>query len=216
MPSCARRAHRIKSRASADESRGECGCKMGLSGRTLITAVYGDPIEHSLSPAMHNAAYEGLGIDRAYVAFHVKPESLRDAVRAIAAMGLLGVNLTLPHKERAFRMVDGLSAEAKTLGAVNSIINRRGKLLGDNTDARGLEADLRELGIAVRGRPVVIIGAGGAASAAVLACIRLGANRILIANRTRPRATRLAKRFAKAELQPLRREGSLHMQLLLG
>jgi shikimate dehydrogenase len=169
---------------------------LGLGSKTLITAVFGDPIEHSLSPAMHNAAYENLGLDRAYLAFHVRPESLRAAIRAIPAIGLLGINLTLPHKERALRMLDSVSGEARSLGAVNCVVNRRDGLYGDNTDARGLETDLRELEVAVARRPVMIIGAGGGAAAAVLAVIRMGAQSVLIANRTRSRAMRLARRFA--------------------
>ncbi len=169
---------------------------MNLSGRTLITAVLGDPVEHSLSPAMHNAAYQALAIDRVYLAFRVKPGNLRAAIGAISALGVLGVNLTLPHKERVLRMLDGLSGEARSLGAANCVVNRREGLFGDNTDARGLESDLRALGVAVARRPVLIAGAGGGAAAAVMAAVRMGASRIVIANRTRARAMRLAKRFA--------------------
>jgi shikimate dehydrogenase len=168
-----------------------------LSGRTLFTAVYGDPVEHSLSPAMHNAAYAALGLDRAYAAFHVTPDQLRDALRAIKALGILGVNLTLPHKERAARMLAKLTGEARLLRSVNCVINRQGSLHGDNTDARGLEADLRHLSVVIEGKTAVIAGAGGASASAVLACIRLGAARIVIANRTAQRATALARRFSK-------------------
>ena len=169
---------------------------MPLTGTTLITAVFGDPVAHSLSPAMHNAAYQALAMDRAYLAFHVKPDNLRAAIRAIPAMGLLGVNLTLPHKERVLRILDGLSGEARSLGAVNCVVNRRDGLYGDNTDARGLESDLREIGVTVARRMVVIVGAGGGAAAAVLAAVRMGASQVLICNRTRSRAMRLARRFA--------------------
>src|ERR1700722_15908764 len=134
----------------------------GLSGSTLLTAIFGDPVAHSLSPAMHNAAYAALAMNRAYIALHVTPERLRDAIRAIPALGLLGVNLTVPHKERALRMMAHLSAEARVLRAVNCIINRSGGLHGDNTDARGLEADLRDRQIVIEGGLAVIIGAGGA------------------------------------------------------
>jgi shikimate dehydrogenase len=168
-----------------------------LGGRTLLTAIFGDPVAHSQSPAMHNAAYAALAMDRAYIACHVTPDRLRDALRAITALGLLGVNLTVPHKERAVRMMVQLTAEARLLRAVNCVINRNGELHGDNTDARGLEADLREQDVAVAGKLAVIIGAGGAASAAILAMIRLGAARIIICNRTVARANRLARSFAR-------------------
>lgn len=171
------------------------GGGISISGRTGVTAVFGDPIEHSMSPAMHNAAYAALAMDRVYLAFRVKPENLRSALHSMSAIGILGVNLTVPHKEAAARMVENLSAEAKLLRAVNCIVNHRGKLRGDNTDARGLERDLRTLGVDIRGRLAIVIGAGGAAAAATLACTRMGARRLIISNRTRSRATNLAKRF---------------------
>jgi len=168
-----------------------------LSGRSRFTAIFGDPVEHSLSPAMHNAAYAALAMERAYLAFHVTPEHLRDAIRAIPALGLLGVNLTVPHKQRAARMMTRLSTEARLLGAINCVVNRDGVLTGDNTDARGLEADLRLASLVLEGKLAVIVGAGGAAAAAVLAALRLGAGRIAICNRTVARAQTLARRFAR-------------------
>jgi len=173
-----------------------------ISGRTRFTAIFGDPVEHSLSPAMHNAAYAALGIERAYLAFHVAPEHLHDAIRAVPALELAGVNLTVPHKENAVAMVTHLSEEALILGAINCVVNRNGELHGHNTDARGLELDLRESGVRLVGRSVMIVGAGGAAASAVLACIRMGAGNILLCNRTVERATRLAYRFAQLHLAP--------------
>lgn len=149
-----------------------------------------------MSPAMHNAAYAALGLDRRYVAFHVKREHLAAAMRAIPALGILGVNLTVPHKERAARMIGELSPEARILGAVNCIVNRRGKLVGDNTDARGLERDLRSRKVDLAGRLVIVIGAGGAAASAVLCALRMRAARIAIANRTVSRAASIKHRFA--------------------
>lgn len=168
-----------------------------IDGRTLVAAVFGDPVEHSLSPAMHNAAYRALGMNRVYVAFHVRPGDLEKALRAIPALELIGVNLTVPHKERAAAIVARSSREAQMLGAVNCIVNRNGRLYGGNTDARGLESDLRRLGVRVRGGVAVVIGAGGGGAAAVLACARLGAKQIVIANRTIARARSLARRFAR-------------------
>ena len=169
---------------------------MTLSGRTLITAIFGDPVEHTLSPAMHNAGYAALGMDRAYLAFQVRPNGLEAALRAIPALGIAGVNLTVPHKEAAARMLGQLSAEAKILGAVNCVVNRRGALFGDNTDARGLERDLRELKVGLGGDLAIVIGAGGGGAAAVLACARLGAARIVLANRTMKRALALGSRLS--------------------
>jgi shikimate dehydrogenase len=171
------------------------GTPISIGGRTGITAVFGDPVAHSMSPAMHNAAYAALWMDRVYLAFHVTPANFPAAIRALLPLGIHGVNLTVPHKEAAARMLKHLSAEAKLLRAVNCIINDRGKLRGDNTDARGLENDLRALGVDLRSQLVVAIGAGGAAASAILACSRMGAARIVIANRTRSRAVNLARRF---------------------
>jgi shikimate dehydrogenase len=168
-----------------------------ISGRTGITAVFGDPVAHSMSPAMHNAAYQALGIDRVYLACRVTPENLAAAIRSIEALGILGVNLTVPHKEAAARMLKNLSTEAKLLGAVNCVVNNRGKLRGDNTDARGLERDLRELKVNLREKSAIVIGAGGAATAAIFACARIGAEEIVVANRTQARANILVARMSE-------------------
>lgn len=165
-------------------------------GETIVTAIFGDPVEHSQSPAMHNAAYAALGMKRRYAAFRVGAENLGAALGAIPALGIVGVNLTVPHKEAAARLVRDLSAEARLLGAVNCVVVRHGALWGDNTDARGLERDLRDLGCELRGRLTIVVGAGGGAAAALLACIRLGPGRIVIANRTRPKAAALRLRLA--------------------
>ena len=136
-----------------------------INGATALTAVFGDPVEHSRSPAMHNAAYSALGMNRKYAAFHVRPDGLGAAMRAIPALGILGVNLTVPHKETAARTLKLQSAEARLLGAVNCVVNRNGKLFGDNSDARGLERDLRDLRCVLRGKLAVVVGAGGGAAA---------------------------------------------------
>jgi shikimate dehydrogenase len=168
-----------------------------ISGRTRFTAIFGDPVEHSLSPAMHNAAYEALGIERAYLAFHVSPANLADAIRVLPALGIAGVNLTVPHKENAVAMMAQLSEEAQKLGALNCVVNRNGQLYGDNTDARGLELDLRACGVSFEGTTALIVGAGGAAASAVLACIRLKFRRIVLCNRTVDRATTLVRRLTQ-------------------
>ena len=144
---------------------------------------------------MHNAAYAALGIDRVYLAFHVTPPALAAALRALPALGIVGVNLTVPHKERALTMAAKLSAEARMLGAINCVVNRPSGLYGDNTDARGLERDLRGLGVALEGATALVIGAGGAAASAIVACLRCGASEVAIANRTRARAAALTRRL---------------------
>lgn len=167
-----------------------------ITGRTRIAAVIGDPIAHSLSPVMHNAAFAALGIDAAYVAFHVLPADLRQAVAGMRALGLLGCNVTVPHKERIVRLLDSVSTTARRTGAVNTVVRNGNLLHGDNTDVVGLRRALDEAGVALAGADVVLIGAGGAARAALVALGDAGVRRITIANRTTSRARRLAREFA--------------------
>ena len=138
---------------------------MKLSGKTKITGLFGYPVEHSLSPAMHNAAFEALGLDYCYVAFPVHPDSLKDAVLAIKALNLAGVNVTIPHKEIVIPFLDEIDKEASIIGAVNTIVNSSGRLKGYNTDGRGFMQSLFESGISVENKEVLIIGAGGASRA---------------------------------------------------
>ncbi|HXN12521.1 MAG TPA: shikimate dehydrogenase [Candidatus Acidoferrales bacterium] len=168
---------------------------MPVTSDTAVAAIFGDPIEHSKSPAMHNAAYAALGMNRTYTAFRVTAANLAPALRAIHPLGIIGVNLTVPHKQAAARLIKDLSGEARMLGAVNCVLNRRGVLRGDNTDARGLERDLRDLGCELRGKLAIVIGAGGGAASSILACMRLGASRVVIVNRTPARAVALARRL---------------------
>lgn len=138
---------------------------MNISGKTKIAALFGWPVEHSLSPAMHNAAFGHLNMDCCYVTFPVHPDNLGDAVKAIRALNLAGVNVTVPHKENVMKFLDGISEEAQFIGAVNTIKNDSGKLTGFNTDGRGFMQSLSESGIDTQGKRILIIGAGGASRA---------------------------------------------------
>lgn len=170
---------------------------MPISGNTRIVGIFGDPVAHSLSPLMQNAALQSAGIEAVYVPFHVTPAQLCDAVRAIRALGLVGVNLTIPHKETACRLVDELDPTAELIGAVNTIVNCDGRLCGYNTDGSGLlRAIDGELGVDVRGQRVLVIGAGGAARAAVVALAKAGAAWVGVVNRTPERAERLVASLA--------------------
>jgi shikimate dehydrogenase len=186
---------------------------MAIGGGTGLTGIFGDPVAHSASPAMHNAAYAALGMDRVYIPFHVIPAQLPAALRAIAALDLFGVNITVPHKERVARLLQHQSAEARLLGAVNCVVGRHGKLYGDNTDARGLVQDLAALGAPVKGETAIVIGAGGGAAAALIALRGLGVLRVVIANRTRKRALKLAARFKtpRIEVRDLRDLNDAHL-----
>lgn len=170
---------------------------MPITGTTRVVGIFGDPVTHSLSPPMQNAALRAAGIDAVYVPFHVTASGLGEALRAIRAMHILGVNLTVPHKEAACALVDELDPEAELIGAVNTIVNRDGRLHGHNTDAPGLLRALgEELGVAPAGRRVLVTGAGGAARAAVVALARAGAAWIGVVNRTPERAARMLAEIA--------------------
>ncbi|MFZ3122832.1 MAG: shikimate dehydrogenase [Thermodesulfovibrionales bacterium] len=136
-----------------------------ISGKTKVLGLLGYPVEHSLSPTMHNAAFEHLRLDCCYVTFPVKPGFLKDAVRSVRALNLAGVNVTMPHKENVIPLLDGVDADASFIGAVNTIVNSNGKLIGYNTDGRGFMRSLSEAQIAVNKKNVLILGAGGASRA---------------------------------------------------
>jgi shikimate dehydrogenase len=167
-----------------------------ITGRTRITGIFGYPVEHTLSPAMHNAAFEALGLNYCYIPFTVHPDLLSEAVEAVRALSLLGVNVTVPHKEKVMPMLDEIDDEASFIGAVNTIVNSDGKLKGYNTDGRGFMESLSESDINLRDRNVLIIGAGGAARAIGYYLAR-EAKALYIYGRTRERAERLAADLKK-------------------
>jgi shikimate dehydrogenase len=155
-----------------------------------VYGIFGDPIGHSLSPAMHNAALAALGFKACYHAFRVSRDRLRDALFGAEAMGFGGLNLTIPLKEIALEIVTA-DELAEAIGAVNTI-SFDGKIRGHNTDGRGALLSLQDAGVQVKGGNVVLIGAGGAARAIAYTLSREGAE-IAIANRSVPRAEELAE-----------------------
>ncbi|HEX8949866.1 MAG TPA: shikimate dehydrogenase [Dissulfurispiraceae bacterium] len=138
---------------------------MDISGKTRVVGLFGYPVEHSFSPAMHNAAFAHLDLDYCYVTFPVHPDRLGDAVNGIRALGLGGVNVTVPHKENVIPFLDEVSEEASFIGAVNTVRNENGKLTGFNTDGRGFMQSLAEAGIHAGGKKILVVGAGGASRA---------------------------------------------------
>jgi shikimate dehydrogenase len=136
-----------------------------ISGKTQICALIGDPVEHTMSPAMHNAAFKKLGLDYLYIPFRVKPEQLSQAIAGLRALNVRGFNVTIPHKVSVIPLLDGLDPLAEKIGAVNTVVNDGGTLKGYNTDAEGFLRALRGRGVAPRGKDIVILGAGGASRA---------------------------------------------------
>lgn len=164
---------------------------MEITANTKLAGLLGYPVGHSLSPAMHNAAFAELGLDFRYLAFEVPPERLGHAVEAVRALNMAGVNVTVPHKENVIKYLDEVDAEASFIGAVNTIVNDKGRLKGYNTDGRGFMRSLEEEGASAKGRDILIIGAGGA-SRAVGYYLAKEAGRIVIFDMDRPKAERLA------------------------
>ncbi len=157
------------------------------------TCLLGHPLGHTLSPALHNAAFAALGIDAHYEARDVAPADLAAAVQAMRDPTCLGGNVTAPHKQAVLPLLDETSEVVRALGAANTVIHRTGRLRGDNTDAPGLARWMTEAGIPVQNSTALVLGAGGAARATVWALTQLGAARVRVVNRTPERAERLVR-----------------------
>ncbi|TLS39331.1 shikimate dehydrogenase [Pseudalkalibacillus caeni] len=159
-----------------------------------LYGLIGYPIGHSMSPLMHNKEFKELGLNDTYHAFEVKPENLQQAVEGIRALGICGFNVTIPHKVAIMDHVDEITEEAAEIGAVNTVVNKNGKLIAYNTDGPGYLESL--LGIIPRNRlneqSVLIIGAGGAARAIAVSLARFGVMDLTVGNRTLERARKLA------------------------
>ena len=151
-----------------------------ISGKTRICGVIGDPIEHTMSPVMHNAAFKELGIDYVYVAFRVRKEELGKAVAGMRALNIRGLNVTIPHKVAIIPFLDELDPLAAKIGAVNTIANDDGVLRGYNTDATGFLQALLDKGVEPAGKNVVILGAGGASRGISFILAEKGANLIIL------------------------------------
>ncbi len=156
---------------------------------TRLAAVLGFPVRHSLSPAMHNAAFRELDLDWIYLAFEVAPDSVDAAFAGAQALGFGGLSVTIPHKGAALAAVDEATAAARAIGAVNTIVPRGdGLLLGDNTDGAGFLASLGDEDFDPDGRVCAVVGGGGAARAVVYALAGAGATEVVVVNRTPERA----------------------------
>ncbi len=169
---------------------------MEINASTRLTGIIGYPVRHSLSPEMHNAAFEYLGLNYCYLAMEVKPENIKYAVEGLKALGFVGVNVTVPHKQAVIPFIDVIDEEAKFIGAINTIKNEQGRLIGYNTDGKGFIQSLKEEGIDPSGMEVLILGAGGAARAVGYSLVHK-VSRMYIYNRTEERGMELAVRLKK-------------------
>jgi shikimate dehydrogenase len=169
---------------------------MDISGKTRVCGVIGDPIEHTLSPIMQNAAFNALKLDYTFLAFKVKNAELENAVNGMRALNIRGLNVTMPHKSTILNFLDRTDLSAQIVNSVNTILNKDGKLFGFNTDGVGALKALRENGVELKGRKVLLLGAGGAARAIAYAMAK-ESDELAVLNRTLKQAQALAKLLEK-------------------
>ena len=165
---------------------------MKISGTTKVCGVIGDPVEHTLSPAMHNAAFNELKLDFIYVVFKVKKEALEKAMKGVRSLGIHGLNVTMPHKNAVINYLDKIDSTAKFIDAVNTVLNDNEKLVGFNTDGAGALKALKENGVDPKGKKLLLLGAGGAANAIAFRMAQ-EVEELVILNRTAEKAEKLAE-----------------------
>lgn len=161
---------------------------MPIDGTTRVVGVFGWPVSHTLSPAMHNAAFEALGLNWVYLPLPLAPEQIGQAIGSLKTLNFAGANVTIPHKQAIMRYLDHIDAGARAIGAVNTIVIRDDGVYGYNTDEYGFLQSLLETGFEPQGARCLILGAGGAARATVFSLANAGARSITICNRTVERA----------------------------
>lgn len=173
-----------------------------VSGETRVAGVFGCPVSHSQSPVMHNAAFGQMGLDFVYVPFDVHPDNLEAAVEGIRALNMVGVNVTIPHKERVIPFLDWVSEDALLIRSVNTIHHVDGQLRGYSTDGEGFIRALKTSGKDPTGSKAVVLGAGGSARATAHALVTNGAE-VAVANRTFGRAVELAELLRAFSIKPI-------------
>jgi shikimate dehydrogenase len=169
---------------------------MVISGKTRVCGVIGDPIEHSLSPTIHNAAFDHLKLDFVFLAFRVKAADLENAVQGMRGLGIHGLNVTMPHKSTVIGYLDKVDSTVKFLGSANTILNNDGVLSGFNTDGVGALKALRENGAGLSEKKVLLLGAGGAAKAIAFSLAE-EVGELAILNRAAEKAKELAEALGR-------------------
>ncbi|MFH0840339.1 MAG: shikimate dehydrogenase [Candidatus Omnitrophota bacterium] len=192
---------------------------MHINGKTELYGIIGYPAHHTFSPAMHNAAFQSLGINAAYVAFEVKPKDLGSAMQCLKVLGIRGLNVTIPYKEAVLKYIDDVEKEAALIGAVNTIAFKDGKSKGFNTDGKGFVKSLQEeFGILPKDKRFFIIGAGGASRAISFSLALSGAGRIVLVDDVAKKAITLAKavsRHTSCEAVALKKENKAVKEMVL-
>ena len=165
---------------------------MMIDGKTRTLGLLGDPVEHTMSPLIHNTLSEKLGLNNVYVPFHTKAENLEAAVKGAYALNILGLNVTVPHKNEVMQYLSELDEGGQAIGAVNTLVRTENGYKGYNTDMMGLLREVRSYGVELDGQDVIILGAGGAAKAVAYMCVSNGAGHVYILNRTVAKAQAIA------------------------
>ena len=169
--------------------------KNNVTANTQLLGIFGNPVSHSLSPIMHNDWFAKYKLNCLYVAFDVLPKNLKSAIESIRTLNILGVNVTVPHKVEVMKYIDNVDVAAKTIGSVNTIVNKNGKLCGYNTDWQGFITDLKFKKIDLKNKTVFVIGAGGAAKAILYSLNKLKVKQIYLTSRTFDKAKLVAKKY---------------------
>ncbi|MFP4021513.1 MAG: shikimate dehydrogenase [Halanaerobium sp.] len=162
---------------------------------TKLYGLLGKTLSHSISPSLHNNGFRDLGINAVYLMLETKEKDLKEYINSLKTLGFAGWNVTIPYKESIIPYLNGFSSLARAAGAVNTVLNRKGRLTGYNTDVIGFQRQIEEAGVKVKNKRAVVIGAGGAARAVIAAMIQLDLADITIINRTVENAEELAKLF---------------------
>lgn len=163
-----------------------------INSATRLCALIGNPVAHSISPVIHNNLSRLCGVNLAYVTLKVEEGDVKEAVKGAYALNMLGMNVTVPHKQTVIEALADIDPLAKAIGAVNTLVRTDKGYKGYNTDILGLKRELNESGLELKGRPVVILGAGGAARAIAFLCADSGASEVNILNRTVEKAEEIA------------------------
>lgn len=190
--------------------------KQNITGATRLAALLGSPVVHSLSPFIHNTAFQRLNLPCVYLAFDVPTEGLKEAVEGLKSLKALGFNLTMPHKEVVIPFLQELSPEAAIIGAVNTVKVEGNRLIGYNTDCKGFQLSLQDVGFAAKGKKVVIAGSGGAARSVALALAKEKVAQLVLLNRNINRAEEIALMLGEANPDIKVTVGALTQEVLAG
>ena len=166
---------------------------MEINGKTRLLGLLGDPVQHTMSPLIHNTLSDILEINEVYVPFHTHKEGLADAVKGAFELNILGMNATVPHKNEIMASLVDIDEGAAAIGAINTLVRTANGYKGYNTDMMGLSRELESYGVELDGKKVIILGAGGAARAVAYMCMNKGADKVYILNRTIEKAQTIAE-----------------------